>query len=231
MSYNSIKPLKNLIVEDSLIDRKQLERLPSRPTLPSSEIKHAEYPENTLALLNTDNFDTAIPDLNLPDCPSQKLHPGFPSWEQGSYHVDSRANKYSNCENMRSGRGFTLIELMVVILIISFLAGVVIPRIYGQESAAKWSEGRAAMGTIATAIRACCAIDVGSSTIPVNLWADEPDSLGFARNDLDGKYFEGDDFSFTVTSVLPLVFTITATKPGLFPPAYQLDQTGKWTTP
>jgi type IV pilus assembly protein PilA len=132
---------------------------------------------------------------------------------------------------MRSGRGFTLIELMVVILIISILAGVVIPRVYGQESAAKWSEGRAAMGTIATAIRAYCAIDVGSGAIPVNLWVDEPDSLGFGRGDLHGTYFDGSEFSFTVTSVLPLKFTITATKPGLFPPAYQLDQDGKWTTP
>ncbi len=67
MSYNSIKPLKNLIVEDNLIDRKQLERLLSKSTLPPSEIKHAEYLENALALLNTNDFDTAIPDLNLPD--------------------------------------------------------------------------------------------------------------------------------------------------------------------
>jgi CheY-like chemotaxis protein len=67
MSYNSITPLKILIVEDNLIDRKQLERLLSKSTPPPSEIKHAEYPENALALLNTDDFDTAIPDLNLPD--------------------------------------------------------------------------------------------------------------------------------------------------------------------
>jgi len=231
MSYNSIKPLKNLIVEDSLIDRKQSERLPSRPTLPSSEIKHAEYPENALALLNTDNFDTAIPNLNLPDCPSQKLHPGFPSWEQGSYHVDSRANKYSNCENMRSGRGFTHIELTVVILIISILAVVVLPRLCGRISAAKWSEGKASMGTIATAIRTCCAADIGSGAKPSNLWAGEPNSLGFVRSDLDGCYFDGNDFSFTVTSVLPPEFTITATKTNLSPPQYQLDQDGKWTAP
>lgn len=65
MSYNSTKLLKTLTAEDNLIDRKQLERLLSKSTLPLSEIKHAEYPENALALPNTDNFDTAIADLNL----------------------------------------------------------------------------------------------------------------------------------------------------------------------
>lgn len=210
MSYNSIQPLKNLIVEDSLIDRKQLEPLPSRPTLPISETKHAEYPEN----------------VSFP-----KLHPGFPSWEQGGYHVDSRANKYSNCENMRSGRGFTYIELMVVILIVSILAVVALPRLHGRISAAKWSEGKATMGTIATAIRACCAADIGSGATPKNLWAGEPNSLGFGKGDLDGSYFDGNDYSFTVTSVLPPEFTITATKTNLSPPQYQLDQDGKWTAP
>ena len=67
MSCNSIKPLKILTVEDSLIDRKQLELLLSKSTLPPFEIKHTEYLENASALLNTSDFDTAIPDLNLPD--------------------------------------------------------------------------------------------------------------------------------------------------------------------
>lgn len=67
MSYNSIKPSRILIVEDSLIDRKQSGRLLSKSTLPSFEIKHTEYPENALTLLNANDFDTATADLNLPD--------------------------------------------------------------------------------------------------------------------------------------------------------------------
>ena len=67
MGYNSIKPLKNLIVDDDLIDRKQLERLLSKSTLLPFEIKHSEYLENALELLNTDDFDIALLDLNLPD--------------------------------------------------------------------------------------------------------------------------------------------------------------------
>lgn len=67
MSNDRIRPFKSLMVEDRLIDRKQLERLLSKSILPSFEIKHTEYLENPFALLNTDDFDTAIPDLNLPD--------------------------------------------------------------------------------------------------------------------------------------------------------------------
>ena len=53
-------PGKILTVEDSLIDRKQLELLLSKSTLPPFEIKHTEYLENASALLNTNDFDTAI---------------------------------------------------------------------------------------------------------------------------------------------------------------------------
>jgi type IV pilus assembly protein PilA len=133
---------------------------------------------------------------------------------------------------MRSGKGFTLIELMVVILVISILVAVAIPILRGPISSGKWVEGKTMMGDIATAIRAHCAGSSGSISKPINLWADEPNNLGFARGDLTGNYFDGNDFSFSVTSVVPLVFTVTAgPKPGLFPEQYQLDESGRWTTP
>ena len=55
---------------------------------------------------------------------------------------------------MKSRKGFTLIELMVVILIVGILAAVAIPLMRGRIDSAKWSEGKAIMGTIATALRA-----------------------------------------------------------------------------
>ena len=63
---------------------------------------------------------------------------------------------------MRSGRGFTLIELMVTVLIVAILAGVAIPIIRGRLNAARWSEGKAMMGSIATVLR-CYAVERGAS--------------------------------------------------------------------
>jgi general secretion pathway protein G len=42
---------------------------------------------------------------------------------------------------MSKAKGFTLVELMVVILIVSILAAVAIPILRGRIDAAKWSEG------------------------------------------------------------------------------------------
>lgn len=67
MSTNSIEPLKVLIVEDDMIDGEQLQRLLSKTTLPISKIIHTEYLERALSLLDTDDFDIALLDLNLPD--------------------------------------------------------------------------------------------------------------------------------------------------------------------
>ena len=97
-----------------------------------------------------------------------------------------------------SKKGFTLVELMVVILIVAILAAVAIPIMRGRVDAAKWSEGKAMMGTIATALRAYVAevdknignlADLGVATTTLF-----QDSLGFRENDLDGTYFTQKDF-------------------------------------
>jgi len=136
---------------------------------------------------------------------------------------------------MKSKKGFTLIELMVVILIVAILAAVAIPIMRGRIDAAKWSEGRAMMGSIATALRAYAAGEDASpdnGTLSTETYATK---LGFAAGDLDGTYF--DPINFTVSDctydpslATPLVFTITATKDSLNPSTYTLNQTGAWGT-
>ena len=132
---------------------------------------------------------------------------------------------------MKSRKGFTLIELMVVILIVGILAAVAIPILRGRIDAAKWSEGKAMMGSIGTAIRAYHAEKGPTGAVPTTLFIAN-DGLNFAAGDLTGTYFVDADFTFAVTAMDPLTFTITCTPADLDPanPAsYQLDQSGTWT--
>ena len=128
-------------------------------------------------------------------------------------------------------KGFTLVELMVVILIVAILAAIAIPIMRGRIDAAKWSEGKAIMGTIATAIRAY----VAEKNLPMtNFDAMTADVLGFLPNDLTGTYFrESTLFSWTGqydVETNDLQFLISADAgTGISQPArVTLDHTGAW---
>ena len=119
---------------------------------------------------------------------------------------------------MRSKKGFTLVELMVVILIVGILASVAVPIMRGRIDSAKWSEAYAACGSIATGIRAYAAEKgtAGFVAATVNGALDTGNSaLGLANMDLDGTYFS--DACYTVsgaaygTTGLSFVITVDAT--------------------
>ncbi len=130
---------------------------------------------------------------------------------------------------MKRRKGFTLIELMVVILIVGILAAVAIPILRGRIDAAKWSEGKAMMGSIATSIRAYHAEKGPSGAAPTTL-AIAPLGLGFTNADLTGTYFTNADFTFTVSDMVTLTYLITCNNAvGLQPASYTLDQAGTWT--
>jgi prepilin-type N-terminal cleavage/methylation domain-containing protein len=102
----------------------------------------------------------------------------------------------------RELHGFTLVELVVVILIVGILAAVVIPILRGRVESAKWSEANAAAGTIRTAVStfvACNGLDDARSAL-VNKSLDEADTraaLGFFESDLTGTYFAPGDYTIT----------------------------------
>lgn len=132
---------------------------------------------------------------------------------------------------MERRKGFTLIELMVVILIVSILAGVAIPLMQGRIDSAKWSEANAAAGTIRTAVRAyhaekgatASAALVGDVSAVVDL-------LGFGAADLEGTYFTLANYKITgVDGDGMATVEVTGSKANAPAGTYVLDTLGNWT--
>jgi prepilin-type N-terminal cleavage/methylation domain-containing protein len=143
---------------------------------------------------------------------------------------------------MNSRKGFTLIELMVVILIVGILAAVAVPLMRGRIDSAKWSEANAACGMIRSALRAYWA-EKGPAY--ANYAADLNGAvaafgvpLGIDPTDLDGRYFLRGCYVISGVAVAAsgLNYTITVTAaaapgPGgapSTPATHTMNQTGSW---
>ena len=108
---------------------------------------------------------------------------------------------------MRSRKGFTMIELMVVVLIVGILAAIAVPLLSGRIDSSKWSEAKAAMGTIGSALRAYAAEKGDFAAAPTFA------AIGLANSDLDGTYFSHDAYIITSASASTgqVTFVITCT--------------------
>jgi len=117
---------------------------------------------------------------------------------------------------MKGKKGFTLIELMVVILIIGILAAVAVPLMRGRINRAKWSEANAGCGTVWTAVRAYIAEKGPAYASYSDIQGGLDDAticknLGFSTNDLKGTYFLPANYVISAVVADPPGCTITVT--------------------
>jgi len=135
---------------------------------------------------------------------------------------------------MTRRKGFTLVELMVVILIVGILAAVAIPLMQGRIDKAKWSEANATAGTIRTAVRAYCAetsVGTAQALNPLLSNAATRQALGFSLNDLDGTYFLTANYSITNINANGIAEITVANGSGADAPTdgpYLLRVDGSW---
>jgi prepilin-type N-terminal cleavage/methylation domain-containing protein len=98
----------------------------------------------------------------------------------------------------RNQRGFTLVELMIVVIIVGILAAVAIPMYQGATERAKASEAVAALGTIRGAMRVYFA-EHGTYVITGVVAGDQvtdPGVLDVSDTDLFGRYFSSECYTF-----------------------------------
>ncbi len=97
-------------------------------------------------------------------------------------------------------RGFTLVELAIVIVIAGILAAVAIPIYQGIVEKSKWSEGKSCAGLIQAALKVLKAENSG--TIPTTISAG---AIVYSDLDLEATEFDGSNFASTDYTTSALV--------------------------
>lgn len=108
--------------------------------------------------------------------------------------------------------GFTLIELMVVILIVGVLAAAAVPLMRGRIDRSKWTEANAAAGSIRTAMKTYL-METGNTVTGSLTNASVQQALEIQSGDLAGSYFVAADYNIdSVSSDGVAVITVTGSQ-------------------
>ena len=148
--------------------------------------------------------------------------------------TDIIENLFKRGKKLKTSKGFTLVELMVVILIVVILAAVAIPLMQGRIDKSKWSEACSVAGTIRRSIRTYASEKSVATAqgLVGNYLSDAATqcALGFEATDLEGVYFTAIDYAITSINGDGIA-TITATggsKANSPTGSYVLQADGKW---
>jgi type IV pilus assembly protein PilA len=137
--------------------------------------------------------------------------------------------------DMKRRKGFTLVELMVVVLIVGILAAVTVPLLRGRIDKAKWVEANATAGALKTAVRAYVATSDPNSASFSEIEGSLANSsvasaLGFTGTSLNGSYFNQADYTISNVdgATGTCVITVTSTHPEGPPGTGILAADGTW---
>ena len=119
--------------------------------------------------------------------------------------------------------GFTLVELMLVVVIVAILAMVAVPMLTEHIKRARMSEGIAGVGMIRTAFRVYSAANSGAYLPLTSVDGTGLTGIAVTATDLQGKYFSAASYSITSTDN---TYTIRATLPEDGAYWYEVDQEG-----
>lgn len=134
----------------------------------------------------------------------------------------------------KTAGGFTLSELLVVILTVTILASVTTPIIRSKINGAKWSEANTTAGIIRSSISAYVALNStteAQNTLTNKKLSDNTiqSTLGFTDSDLTGTYFVPSDYEIVaIDSLGHAAVKVTASQENAPKGIRTLKTDGQW---